>query len=67
MDNFDDIIDLPHHVSAYHQQMPMHKRAAQFSPFDALPGYKEAIAEAIRDMEKQIELKNKVYNDIEDL
>lgn len=35
-ENYDDIIDLPHHVSHNHLQMPMHKRAAQFAPFAAL-------------------------------
>lgn len=33
---YDDIIDLPHHVSARHPKMPMSERAAQFSPFMAL-------------------------------
>ncbi len=31
-----DIIDLPHHVSRNHPQMPIHDRAAQFAPFAAL-------------------------------
>lgn len=33
-DNYDDIIDLPHHVSKTRRQMPMEKRAAQFAPFN---------------------------------
>lgn len=37
-DNYDDIIDLPHHVSANHPQMSMHDRAAQFGAFQALTG-----------------------------
>ena len=32
MDNYDDIINLPHHVSAKHPKMSMFNRAAQFSP-----------------------------------
>ena len=35
-DNYDDIIDLPHHVSGRHPQMTMEQRAAQFAPFAAL-------------------------------
>lgn len=42
---FDDIINLPHPVSKNHPQMSMMTRAAQFSPFAALRGYKDAIDE----------------------
>lgn len=45
---YDDIIELPHHVSATHPHMPMLDRAAQFSPFAALVGYDEAILETTR-------------------
>lgn len=45
---FDDIIDLPHHVSDYHKPMPMANRAAQFAPFAALNGHDEAISETMR-------------------
>lgn len=43
MTGYEDIIDLPHHVSDKRPHMPMHDRAAQFSPFAALTGYDEAI------------------------
>ena len=43
MDNYDDIINLPHHVSKRHLQMSMWNRAAQFAPFAALTGYEDAI------------------------
>lgn len=46
--NYDDIINLPHHVSKRHPQMPMYKRAAQFAPFAALTGHAAAIREAAR-------------------
>lgn len=45
---YDDIINLPHHVSADRPHMPMIDRAAQFSPFAALTGYDAAIAETAR-------------------
>ncbi len=40
-DDYEDIIELPHHVSKRHPQMPMSDRAAQFSPFAALKGHEE--------------------------
>ena len=51
-----DIIDLPHHVSTRHPQMPMEKRAAQFSPFAAMVGHDVAIRETARLTEEQLEL-----------
>ena len=53
---YDDIIHLPHHVSALHPQMPLRDRAAQFSPFAALVGYEEAIDETARYTEARPEL-----------
>lgn len=46
--NYDDIINLPHHVSKNHMQMSIHDRAAQFAPFSALTGYEEVINETAR-------------------
>lgn len=46
--NYDDIIGLPHYVSQKRPKMSMHDRAAQFSPFAALTGYEEAVAETAR-------------------
>ena len=43
MGKYDDIINLPHHVSKNHPQMSLENRAAQFAPFAALVGYSEAI------------------------
>ena len=45
---YDDIINLPHHVSATHKHMAMRPRAAQFAPFAALSGHDAAIAETAR-------------------
>lgn len=45
---YDDIIDMPHHVSKTHRQMTMGERAAQFAPFAALTGFEEKIEDATR-------------------
>ena len=37
-DTYEDIINLPHHVSRIHPHMTLEERAAQFSPFAALTG-----------------------------
>ena len=53
---YDDIINLSHHVSSRHPQMPMMNRAAQFSPFAALTGYDDAVRETARLTDEKIEL-----------
>ena len=53
---YDEIINLPHHVSKTRPQMPMSDRAAQFAPFAALTGYDSAIKETGRLTDKKIEL-----------
>lgn len=45
---YEDIINLPHHVSDKRQRMSNYERAAQFSPFAALTGYDEEIDETAR-------------------
>ena len=47
---YDDIINLPHHVSKVHPRMSMYQRAAQFAPFAALTGHKEAVEQTARDV-----------------
>ena len=56
VDNYLDIMDMPHHVSAVRQPMSMMNRAAQFAPFAALNGYEDAIDETARPTESRIEL-----------
>ena len=53
---YDDIIDMPHHVSERHPQMSMYNRAAQFAPFAALTGHDAAITEAARLTDAELEL-----------
>lgn len=53
---YEEIVNLPHHVSFSHPAMSMHDRAAQFSPFAALTGYDDAIDETARLTETKREL-----------
>lgn len=53
---YEDMLHLPHHVSAVHPPMPMSERAAQFSPFAALSGHGDAIRETARVTEERAEL-----------
>lgn len=55
MEDYDDIINLPHHVSKRHPQMSMWKRVAQFAPFAAMEGYKEAIEKVNKETERAYE------------
>lgn len=53
---YDDIIRFPHPVSKVHPPMSRINRAAQFSPFAALTGYEDAIAETGRLTDTRIEM-----------
>ena len=53
---YNEIMELPHHVSKTRPQMPMSDRAAQFAPFAALTGYDSAIKETGRLTDEKIEL-----------
>ena len=53
---YDDIINLPRHVSKKRDSMPFIDRAAQFAPFAALTGHDTAIKETARVTEDRIEL-----------
>ena len=61
MSNYDDIINLPHHVSKRHPQMSMWNRAAQFAPFAALTGYEDAIQNSIQENLRSFEEKDTKY------
>lgn len=62
MEKYEDIINLPHHVSATRPQMSMLDRAAQFSPFAALTGYDAAIKETGRLTDEKIEMDEEALN-----
>lgn len=53
---YDDIIHLPHPVSQRRIRMRNQDRAAQFSPFAALTGFEETIAETGRVTDLRVEL-----------
>ena len=53
MTGYEDIIHLPHYVSVRHPQMSRQDRAAQFAPFAALTGHKDAIRETERLTERK--------------
>ena len=59
---YDDIINMPYHVSKKHPQMPMEERAAQFAPFAAIVGYEDAVEETARLTDKRIELDEEAKN-----
>ena len=64
MDRYEDIINLPHHVSESRPKMDIMNRAAQFSPFAALTGYEAVIDETalmhVNEMEQKREQKMKI-------
>lgn len=62
---YDDIINLPYHVSTTRPQMSRANRAAQFSPFAALTGYDSAIKETARLTDERIELGESTIADLD--
>lgn len=62
MNNYDDIINLPHYESKTRKRMSLEARSAQFAPFAALTGYDEKVKETARLTEKKIELTDEEYN-----
>lgn len=56
LEDYKDIIHLPHHVSNSRAPMAISNRAAQFSPFSAVVGHEAAIKESARYTDEKIEL-----------
>ena len=56
MNNYDDIINMPHHISKTRKPMSLQNRSAQFAPFSALTTYDEKVREVARETSKKIEL-----------
>ena len=61
---YNEIMNLPHHVSKTRPQMPMSDRAAQFAPFAALTGYDDAVKETGRLTDDKIELEESSLNEL---
>ena len=64
--NYDDIINLPRHVSDKYPHMSIHDRAAQFAPFAALTGHSEAVSETARYVDEKIDLGEDAIKEIQD-
>lgn len=55
MDNYEDIINLPHkEPSSKHVRMSIYNRSAQFAPFSALTGYDEEVKEKEKEVISKI-------------
>lgn len=54
--DYQNIINLPRHISQKHPHMSIHDRAAQFAPFAALTGHGETINETARTVDSKIVL-----------
>ena len=64
--SYEDIINMPHHVSKKHPQMSMEGRAAQFSPFAALVGFDDEIAETNRQVEQFADLDGNYLDELDE-
>jgi len=53
---YEDIVDLPPHISRKHPQPTMLERAARFAPFAAITGYEEMVLEEARVTDERIDL-----------
>lgn len=53
---YEDIVNLPPHISKKHPQPTMMERAARFAPFAAITGYEEMVLEEARVTEERIDL-----------
>ena len=54
--SYEDIVNLPPHISKKHPQPSMMDRAARFAPFAAITGYEEMVLEEARVTEERIDL-----------
>lgn len=69
MGEYDDIINLPHHISKKHPRMSIEDRAAQFGAFDALTGLKGIIGQREEELNyvEKIELSEELQEKISDI
>lgn len=64
---YDDLLSVQRPVSKNHRHMSNANRAAQFMPYDALSGYKEAIQENGRITVQKVELSDEEKSKINDV
>lgn len=62
MENYNDIINLPHYTSKKHKRMSLSSRAIQFAPFSALTGLDEQTNETARLTKEKHELTDEEQN-----
>lgn len=62
--SYDDIINLAYPIPTKHPRMSAADRAAQFSPFAALTGYDDAIAEAGKLWHKKVKLESSAVEEL---
>ena len=65
--SYEDILYLPHHVSAVRANMPLIDRAAQFAPFAALSGHDGLIRETARLTEPFAELTDSKIAELDEI
>ena len=53
---YEDMVNLPPHISKKHPQPTMMDRAARFAPFAAITGYEEMVLEEARVTEERMDL-----------
>lgn len=63
---YDDIINLPRHISKTRPPMTIKNRAAQFSPFAALTGHDAAVKETARLTDDRVELDEYIKEPLND-
>ena len=64
IEDYLDIINLPHHESKTKRKMSLNDRAAQFAPFAALNGHGEEMNEVARLTSKSTVLSNELIEEI---
>lgn len=54
VNKYEDMLDMKRPVSKNHPPMPIKDRAAQFAPFAALSGHRQALEEEIKQYDKDM-------------
>ncbi len=57
---YEDIVNLPAHISQKYPQASLADRAARFSPFAAITGYEDMVTEVARTTDEKIQLDDNV-------